>query len=129
MTKTKVIRGDDIVAAPPVYVAKSELTLGEPELQAILDRLGLEYLLINYWGFDGNHIADAKTQCFYEESYCEFRSRTGKIVTDVRYTGVERLDDEWLLEGNPSKAAQEAARKDLSYLREIGKLGRRVKSL
>lgn len=113
---------------PDIFVSESELTLDEPALQAILNRMGLEYLLHHCWGFD-NTVVYESTGKFYETSHCEHRTRGGKIVTGTRIEGRERLDTAWIKQGNPSEEAKVAARNDLSYNREIASLGRQMKSL
>lgn len=124
-----VVRGNDKVAQPDIFVAECEVGAGDKNIEAVLSKLGLEYVLHNLWGFD-NTVVYQSTGTFYEiEKNVEFRSRTKGIIKGVRISGRERLDDEWIEQGNPSEQAKDAARQDISYLKEIGELGRQMKSL
>ena len=107
------VKGTDKMPAPPIFVAECELTLGAKELEAVLTRCGLDYVLINLWGFDGNqHYSSSGT--FYEVEELTFRNRSGKVVTGKRFSGLERLDDAWINEGRPSEDAKIASRQDMS---------------
>lgn len=123
----KVVRGGDKVASPPIFVSECEVATDDPRIQSVFKKLGLEYVLEKLWGFDVNHHVP-ETGKFYEAKECEHRTRGGKVVKGVRYSGIERTDDDWILNGNPSDDAKVAARQDLSYMREISMMSRQVKS-
>ena len=122
------VRGKDKIQAPPVFVSRCELTVGSPRIQAVLDKCGLDYVLHNLWGFDKNHV-DKDSGTFYKIENCRFRNRSGKVIDGERIVGIERLDDEWIEQGRPSKEAEAFARQDLSYIAELQNLGKRIKSL
>ena len=122
------VKGTDKISAPDVFVSECELAVGDPTIQAVLNKMGIEYVLFNLWGFDKYHVYDS-TGKFYEISECTHRTRSGKVVTGKRFTGRERIDDAWIEEGNPSDNAKVIARQDMSYIREISNLGRQMKSL
>lgn len=122
----KVVRGGDKVAPPSIFVSECEVATDDARIQAVFDKLGLEYVLEKLWGFDINHTTESGN--FYEAITCRHRTRGGKVVDGVRYSGIERTDDEWILQGNPSDEAKIAARQDLSYMREISKMSRQIKS-
>lgn len=115
------------ITAPPVFVGASDLNDGSKKVQAIIDRLGIEFILINVWGFDKN-VDYEGTGNFYSCEEKTFRNRSGKVVTEKRYAGTERLDDEWMEQGRPSDEAKIAVRNDISYVRELQSLGRQMKS-
>ena len=117
----KLVQGNDIVAAPPIFV--SEYDLQDEDIQVCIEALGLEEVLYQI-GFDKNHWI-GETNNFYEVMECTHRTRTGKVVTGKRYVSVERLDDEWLNSGLASSEAKDAARADLSYLKEIKAISKR----
>lgn len=125
--KKKVVRGGDKIPAPPVIVSASELTQGDPRIQNALEKCGLEFILNKLWGFDDKQHYQS-TGTFYEVQKLKHRNRKGVIVECERYSGVERLDDEWITEGIPSNEALIAARQDLSYVKEISKMSRQIKS-
>lgn len=124
---SKRVRGTDVIKAPPVYVSECDLTLDDEDLKDCLDTLGLDEFLYQCWGFDKNHYIKGNDK-FYEIDDVEHRSRRGKIVRGKRYVGVERLDDEWLDSPMVSQEAKDIARQDLSYLKEISNLSKRLKS-
>lgn len=121
------VKGTDKISAPPVFVGASDLNDGSKEFQAIIDRLGIPYILENVWGFDTN-VDQEGSGNFYTCSEMTFRNRSGKVVTELRYSGTERLDDAWIEKGRPSSEAKIASRQDLSYVREIKNLGKQMVS-
>lgn len=123
-----VVKGNDKIAAPDVYVWEGELTLEDANIKSVFEKLGLEYVLHNLWGFD-NSIKYKSTGSFYEVHVCKRRNRCGKIVEGIFYLGKERLDDVWIEQGAPSGEAKVAARQDMSYIREVKSLSRQMKSL
>lgn len=122
------VKGNDKIPAPPVFVGESDISDGSPQVEVILAKYGLEFIFKNVWGFDDTNL-NKDTGTFYEVEVVEFRNRSGKIVKEKRYTGLERLDEEWIKQGRPSEEAKAASRKDISYLREIASLGRQMKSM
>lgn len=132
MEKRKVVRGNSRIPAPPVYISECELCGNDETVEAAYeelkksmgDKAALEYLLVNLWGFDSKKIAEG-SDTFYVVEEKQHRTRiSGKVVTGNRYSGLERLDDEWILSGNPSEEAKVAARQDISYIQEIRNLSR-----
>lgn len=123
----KVVRGPDRIPPPERSVSFSDLTLGDKDIQAVLDKCGVEYVLVNLWGFDKNFKADTPEK-FYEVKECQHVNREGKRVTGKLYIGVERLDDEWILHGAPSERAKLVAKRDVSLLRELSSMSRTVNS-
>ena len=117
----KLVQGNDIVAAPPIFV--SEYDLQDEDIQVCIEALGLEEVLYQI-GFDKNHWI-GETNNFYEVMECTHRTRTGKVVTGKRYVSVERLDDAWLNSGLASSDAKDASRADLSYLKQIKEISKR----
>ncbi|QIW91585.1 thymidylate synthase [Acinetobacter phage vB_AbaM_P1] len=124
MTK-KLVRGPDKIAPPERIVSFSDLTLGDAKIQKVLDKCGVDFVLINLWGFDKKFKAGTPEK-FYEVKECQHVNREGKRVTGKLYIGVERLDDEWILEGAPSERAKLVAKQDLSLLRELSSMSREV---
>lgn len=122
------VKGTDKISAPDIYVSECELAVGDKTIQAVLDKMGVEYVLFNLWGFDKDFVYES-TGKFYETEVKQHRARNGKIVTGLRYSGRERLDDAWIEQGNPSENAKIIARQDMSYIRELQKLGKEMKSL
>lgn len=122
------VKGTDKISAPDIFVSECELAVGDPTIQAVLEKMGVEYVLFNLWGFDKDHVFES-TGKFYEISECKHRTRQGKVIDGKRYTGRERLDDAWIEQGNPSEDAKVIARQDMSYIREVQGLGKRMKSL
>lgn len=121
------VRGEDKIQAPPVFVSRCEVTVGDSRIESVLQKCGLDYVLHKLWGFDKNHrFPDGN---FYEIEELTFRNRSGKVVTGQRITGLERIDEEWINEGRPSEEARMVARQDMSYVRELQSLSKRVKSL
>ena len=124
----KVVRGDSKIPAPPVYVSASEIDAHDADIKAALETLGLDYVLTNLWGFDNTKIVEG-SDTYYTIDECTHRTRIKKeIVTGSRYSGVERLDDDWILRGNPSESAKVIARQDASYIQEVKHLSRRSKA-
>lgn len=117
----KLPKGSDKLAAPSIFI--SEYDLQDEDIQVCVEALGLEEVLYQI-GFDKNHWI-GETNNFYEVMECTHRTRTGKVVTGKRYMSVERLDDEWLNSGLASSEAKDAARADLSYLKEIKAISKR----
>lgn len=117
----KVPKGNDKLAAPPIFI--SEYDLQDEDIQVCIEALGLEEVLYQI-GFDKNHWI-GETNNFYEVMECTHRTRTGKVVTGKRYMSVERLDDEWLNSGLASSEAKDASRADLSYLKQIKEISKR----
>lgn len=122
-----MVKGGDKISAPFIFVSESEVDLNDENIKKVLEKLGLDYVLNNLWGFD-NTIVYESTGTFYEVDSCKHRGRTGNIIDGVRYSGRERLDDEWIDYGNPSEDAKMAARQDITYLQEIANLSKRAVS-
>lgn len=118
---SKIPKGNDKLASPSVFI--SEYDLQDEDIQVCIEALGLEEVLYQI-GFDKNHWI-GETNNFYEVIECTHRTRTGKVVTGKRYMSVERLDNEWLNSGLASSEAKDAARADLSYLKEIKAISKR----
>lgn len=116
---------DAKIIAPPVYVSESELTLGDEDLELCLQTVGLDDYLIKFWGFDPTYKADIDKTKFYTEDVCTHTKRSGGIHTGIRYLGRERVDQDWLENGNPSENAVLASKGDLSLLSELRNLGKR----
>lgn len=121
--KNKLVQGTDRVAQPFIYV--SEFDLVDEDIQECIKVLGFDEVLYGI-GFDKNHHY-VETDSFYEIIECTHKTRTGKTVTGKRYTGYERVDEDWILNGLPSDEAKIAARKDNSYIAEIRNLSKRSK--
>lgn len=117
----KLPKGNDKLAAPPIFI--SEYDLQDEDIQVCIEALGLEEVLYQI-GFDKNHWL-GETNNFYEVMECTHRTRTGKVVTGKRYMSVERLDEAWLNSGVASSEAKDASRADLSYLKEIKAISKR----
>lgn len=115
---TIIPKGNDKVGAPPIYV--SEFDLQDEDVQLIIETIGLEETLYNL-GFDKERWFES-TETFYEIMECKHRTLSGKIVEGKRYMSFERLDDDWIKNGNPSEEAKMLSRKDRSYLAEIRRL-------
>ena len=118
---TNIPKGNDKVGAPPIYV--SEFDLQDEDVQLIIETIGFEETLYNL-GFDKERWFES-TETFYEVMECKHRTLSGKIVEGKRYMSFERLDDNWIKNGNPSEEAKMLSRKDHSYLAEIRKLSQR----
>lgn len=118
---TSIPKGNDKVGSPPIYV--SEHDLADEDIQVCIEALGLEEVLYQI-GFDKEHWYN-ETDSFYEVLECKHKTRTGKVVDGKRYSGHERLDDGWLNSGLASSEAKDAARADLSYLKEIKSISKR----
>ena len=117
----KLVQGNDIVAAPPIFI--SEYDLQDEDIQVCIEALGLEEVLYQI-GFDKERWYN-ETNTFYEILDCEHKTRCGKIVKGKRYTGHERLDSDWILNGLPSEDAKVASKKDRSFISEIRNLSKR----
>lgn len=126
MTK-KLVRGPDKIAPPERQVSFSDLTVGDEQIKLVLQKCGVDFVLEKLWGFDTKHKSGTE-HGFYEVKECQHRNRDGVIVTGKLYIGVERLDDEWILQGAPSEQAKLAAKQDLSLYRELSSMSRSVKS-
>ena len=133
--RTKVVRGDSKIPAPPVYVGLDEsvnfdVTVNEA-YKVFISQMGeekaFEYVLKELWGFDDKKVLDG-TDKFYVIEEHTFRERTSnKVITGKRVQGYERLDDKWILKGAPSEEARVASRQDMSYVAEIRHLSKRAK--
>lgn len=121
------VKGGDKLVAPDIFVSESELDVNDKTIKAVLVKMGIDYVLHHLWGFD-NTLVFESTGTFYEKSECQHRTRGGKLVEGVRYSGKERLDDDWILKGNPSEEAEVISKQDISLVREMQKLGRQMKS-
>ncbi|AYD85609.1 hypothetical protein Aci011_081 [Acinetobacter phage vB_AbaM_B09_Aci01-1] len=126
MTK-KLVRGPDRIPPPERQVSFSELTVGDKKIELVLEKCGVDFVLEKLWGFDTKH-KSGTPEGFYEVKECQHRNRDGKIVTGKLYIGVERLDDEWILQGAPSEKAKLAAKQDLSLYRELSSMSRSIQS-
>lgn len=121
------VKGTDKISAPFVFIFEGEVCVNDPTIKAVYDKMGLDYVLHNLWGFD-NTVNYESTGTFYEKEEMTFRSHTKGVVTGIRISGRERLDDEWITDGNPSEEAKIASRQDMSYVNELKQLGKRMKS-
>lgn len=119
---TTFVQGTDNLGKPPIYI--SEKDLADEDIQLCIACLGLEEVLFQI-GFCKE--TKFETGLFYETEHCTHRTLGGKIYTGLRYSGLERIDKDWILNGNPSEEAKELSRKDKSYINEIRKLGKVVK--
>lgn len=110
-----------------VYVSLSDLTCHK-ELKALYDELGLEQTLYQVWGFDNKVNYHITTGEWYEAEELLHISRAGTKAFQMRYSGYERTDPEWLATTYPikcSESAKLAARGDASLINEIQRLGKR----
>lgn len=107
----------------PVYV--SEQDLNDEHVSKMVDRFGIDVVLNKLFGFDKDEFVSDEHPYFYEVIECEHRQRMHphKIVKCKRYSGIERLDKEWIKGGMASDEAKMSARNDKDYLNEIKKLG------
>ena len=117
----KLVQGNDIVAAPPIFV--SEYDLKDEDIQVCIEALGLEEVLYQI-GFDKEHWF-GETNNFYEIMECKHKTRSGKVVEGKRFSGYERLDSNWLNSGLASEEAKMMARCDRSYLQAIREISKR----
>ncbi len=115
-----LVKGEDRLGAPSIYV--SEYDLQDEDIQLIIETIGFEETLYNL-GFDKDRWYNS-TDSFYEVMECKHRTLSGKIVEGKRYSSHERMDDEWIKNGNPSDECKMMARKDKSYLDEIRNLSK-----
>lgn len=122
----KLVRGPDKIPAPERVVSFSDLDAGDAKIRTVLDKLGVDFVLEKLWGFDTKYKSGTENK-FYELKYCEHVNREGKRVEGPLYIGVERLDDEWILEGAPSERAKLAAKQDLSLYRELSGMSKQSK--
>lgn len=123
---SKLVRGPDKILAPERIVSFSDLCVGDAKIKKALDRLGVDFILEKLWGFDTKYNSGTEHK-FYELKNCLHVNREGKKVEGPLYIGVERLDDEWILEGAPSERAKLAAKQDLSLYRELSNMSKRSK--
>jgi hypothetical protein len=119
---TTFVQGTDNLGKPPIYI--SELDLADEDIQLCIELLGLNEVL-HQIGFCKE--AEFGSGLFYETEECTHRSLSGKVHTGIRYSGLERIDKDWILNGNPSEQAKDLSRKDKSYIDEIRKLGKVLK--
>lgn len=133
-TRTKVVRGDSKIPAPPVYVGLHEAVNFDETVKAayevFVSQMGeaqaLDYILKELWGFDNTKTVDGSDTFYIIEDHT-FRERTSNnVVQGKRIQGYERLDDEWILKGAPSEEARMISRQDSSYLAEIRNLSKRA---
>lgn len=107
----------------PVYV--SEADLKDEMLAKVIERVGLDVVLCELFGFDKDEVVCDTEPYFYEIVECEHRQRMHPhaVVKGKRYMGYERLDDAWLKGSMASEEAKMSAKKDKGYLSEIKSLG------
>lgn len=119
------VKGNDFISAPAIYISESDLQ--DEQMVVAVKRLGLDAILNKVCGFNDKNVVEGSDK-FYEVMKCKHRNLQGELVDCNRYAGVERIDDDWIENGNPSEDAKIAARGDLSYVREIQKMSKRVVS-
>lgn len=107
----------------PVYV--SEADLKEEQVAKVVERLGLDIVLRELFGFDTLEVVCDVEPFFYEVMECEHRQRLHphQIVKGKRYLGYERLDKAWINGVMASEEAKMSAKNDKDYLSELKKLG------
>lgn len=107
----------------PVYVSYADLE--DKEIAKLVDRLGLDTVLTELFGFDKNQVVSNVEPFYYEEEVFQHRQRLHPhaIVTGLRYSGIERMDKAWLESGLASDLAKMSSKNDREYLQELKKLG------
>ena len=107
----------------PVYV--SEADLKDEQLAKVIERVGLEVVLCELFGFDKNEVICETEPYFYEVVECEHRQRMHPhaITKGKRYSGYERLDKKWIEGAMASEEAKLSAKNDRGYLSELRSLG------
>ena len=113
----------DYLFKVPVYA--SEADLSDPNLAYAIERVGLDTVLHEAFGFDKNQTVGESAGDFYEVIECEHRQRLHPfaIVKGKRYSGIERTDKDWINSGMASQEAKLSAKNDKSLLSELKSLG------
>lgn len=107
----------------PVYVSYADLE--DPEISKLVERLGLDTVLTELFGFDKTQVVSDVEPFYYQVETFKHRQRLQPhaIVEGDRYLGFERLDKAWLNSGLASEEAKMSSKNDREYLQEIKRLG------
>lgn len=116
----------------PVYVSMSDLMLVKPLVEA----QGIEWCLKEVFGFDDSRVLEddvlednsvvAKGGTFYHTQLCEHRNRQGVVVKCERFSGYERVDQEWLKTRYASSEVKLYSRGDMSLIDEMVSMSKRL---
>lgn len=113
----------DVLFKTPVYVSFADLE--NVEIAKLVDRLGLDTVLTELFGFDKNQVVSNAEPFYYETEEFKHRQRLHPhaIVEGLRYSGIERTDKAWLKSGMASEEVKMSSKNDREYLQEIKRLG------
>lgn len=106
-----------------VYVSDADLK--DEQIAKVVDKLGLDVVLTELFGFDKDEVLCDEEPYYYEVMDCEHRQRMYpfNIVKGKRYCGIERMDKKWLSGPMASDEVKMSAKNDKDYLSEIKSLG------